>query len=452
MPQPDRDTLDTSPESAEPAQELLCDQAELERLCARWRAAGSFAFDTEFIRDDTYEARLCLVQAVGGGAGEKPVLIDPMAPTIDLKPFWDLVTDPQIVTIVHAGKEDFEVCLRASGKPPRNVFDVQIAAGFAGYGYPLSLTRLVEVLRRKRLRKGQTLTDWSIRPLTDEQIRYAIDDVAHLPSMYGKLSRELERRKRTAWAMEEFLRFESSEHYVPPVADRVQKLRGSKSLDGLGMLTLERLLKWRDAWAQEKNRPVRALIRDDILVELARRRPRHARELAVLRGFPQARNAKVTQALVDVIEECRATPKEKWPQPVEAREETAMMRSTIDLLSAVSRAVCFEQELSHDLLGGASRLRELIEYELGGVDTVPPLLRGWRLEFLGERLLDLLRGRCQLHFTGWPKSPRLDVVLRDIGPHDSTANGAEKPAAEAVPAAAVPDEKPEKAKRKKRGD
>ena len=403
--------------------ELVIDQPMLESHCERWRAGRFLAFDTEFIRDDTYEARLCLVQAVGGEAGEEPVLIDPTA-GLDLAPFWALVTDPNVVTVVHAGKEDFEVCLRASGKPPRSVFDIQIGAGFVGYGYPLSLSRLVELVCKKRLAKGQTLTDWALRPLTEEQLHYAVEDVIHLPSIYQKLNRELDRMGRTGWARDEFTRFESPEHYVPPVLDRVAKLKGSKNLDGLGMLLLERLIRWRDAWAQEKNRPVRALVRDDVLVEIARRRPRQERELAVLRGFPQSKNARVVKQVMDLIEECRATPKDKLPRPAEIREESPMMKATVDLLSAAARAVCFEDGVSYDLVGGATRLRELVDFDrAGGGDGEPPtLLRGWRREFIGNRLIDLLHGRRELRFSGWPKEPRLDVVENSIAPESTAAD------------------------------
>ncbi|MGE3181535.1 MAG: ribonuclease D [Phycisphaerae bacterium] len=387
---------------------LITTQRDLNQLCASWREAGWFSFDTEFIRDDTFEAHLCLIQV--NGIEDDVILIDPTAPRLNLAPFWEIVTDPEVITIVHAGKEDFEVCLRACGQPPRNVFDIQIAAGFTGYGYPMSLSRIVELVMRRKLRKGQTLTDWARRPLTDEQIRYAIEDVAHLPEIYRRLSRKLNELGRTAWAREEFARYESPEFYIPPAGDRVQKLKGSKNLDALGLLVLERLIEWRDQWAKEKNRPVRALIRDDVLVEVARRRPKQAQELAVLRGFPQSKNARVVNQVISILDDARNVPRSQLPKPVKVREQTPMLKSTIDLLSAVSRALSFENNISHELVGTAQRLRELVDFDLGYVQETPPLLQGWRKQFIGQRLLDLLKGRCEIHFSGWPDSPRLDVL------------------------------------------
>lgn len=387
--------------------EIVADQGRLEALCRDWRTGGAFAFDTEFIRDETYDAILCLIQVTDG---DTVVLVDPVA-DIDVTPFWDLVTDPKLVSIVHAGKEDFEVCLRATGTPPRNIFDVQIAAGFVGYGYPLSLSRLVTVSLHKRIAKGQTLTDWLRRPLTRDQIRYAAEDVLYLPAVYEKLSAELERHERSAWAREEFSRFESADFYQPPAQDRLFKLKGSKQLDALGLAALERLIVWRDEWARAKNRPTRALMRDDVLVDIAKRRPTRPEQLEVLRGFPQARNRKVVNELLTVIREAHAVPQDKRPEPHRPREDSPMDKAVLDILSAFVRAVCHEENVDNDLVGSKQALRDLMEHVSdGGADTRPRLLTGWRERFIGRRLVDLLKGRCELHLSGWPDGTRLEVV------------------------------------------
>jgi ribonuclease D len=390
--------------------EIITDQPTLEAHCRAWRKGGLFAFDTEFIRDDTYDAALCLIQVSTDG---RTALVDPTA-DLDVNVFWNLVTDQSVVTVVHAGKEDFEVCLRTTGKVPRNVFDVQIAAGFAGRGYPLSLSRLVENLLHRRISKAQTLTDWLRRPLTAAQIRYAAEDVMYLPELYRRLSAEVQQLGRTAWLAEELKCFEVPEFYRARVEERALRLRGSKKLDGLGLLTLERLVQWRDRWAQSRNRPIRALMRDDVLVEIARRRPQHESDLEVMRGFPQARNRKVVRELLDLIGEVGRTPKSDWPQPYERREDTPMTAVMLDLLSAVAQAICHEDSLSRNLLGGTQRLRELLDYAGGRGQQRPPLLRGWREEFIGRRLIALLEGRSELHLSGWPANPRLEIVSHPV--------------------------------------
>ncbi|MBU0616334.1 MAG: HRDC domain-containing protein [Planctomycetes bacterium] len=386
--------------------ELVTEQGRLDTLCRRWRRAGRIAFDTEFIRDDTYDAALCLIQVT---LNDDVVLIDPTA-DLDIAPFWELVTTEAVRTIVHAGKEDFEVCLRTTGRPPRNVFDVQIAAGFVGLGYPLSLARLVGAASRHRIAKGQTLTDWLRRPLTDEQVRYAVEDVKYLPEIHDLLEKRLAETGRTAWAREEFTRFEDPLTYQRPVQLRLFKLKGTKKLDGLELMVLERLMEWRKHWAQARNRPTRAMMRDDVLVTLAKRRPKRPSELEVLRGFPQSRKSKVVHEILEVIKQAAATPRAEWPEPYKLRDESPMTKVVLSILSAYVRAVCHEEDLGHDLVGSTQRLGELLDYLLGDSKERPLLLSGWREEFIGRRLVDLLEGRSELHLSGWPHDLRLQVV------------------------------------------
>lgn len=388
---------------------IIDSNAALHDLCQKLNGAGAFAFDTEFIRDDTLFAQLCLVQVA---YAKHVVLVDPLA-DIDLAPFWELVCDPKIVTIVHAGKEDFDICLTATGQAPRNVYDVQVAAGFCGHGYPLSLARLVDAVCNRKLSKGQTLTDWERRPLTDEQFSYAIEDVAHLVQVHQRLTRDIAERGRTAWADEEFAPFEDPHFYKPPVESRLFKLRGARKLSGRNLAVLSRLLEWREAWARERNRPIRALIRDDVLVEVAKRIPTKREQLEVLRGFPQSKNRRVIDDVLSLVGEAAKTPRAEWPKPAEIREETPMMKAVTDLLSALNRAHCHEFEVAHDLVGGTSRLRDLVDFALGRLDEPPQLLTGWRKQFIGDHLISVLDGRSEVHLLGWPQQPRLVLETHD---------------------------------------
>jgi ribonuclease D len=397
------------------APEIVSDQRVLEQYCRAWRQAGIFVFDTEFIRDETYDAALCLIQVATDG---QVVLVDPTA-NVDVNVFWELVTDPAVTTVVHAGKEDFEVCLRMTGKVPRNVYDVQVAAGFVGHGYPLSLARLVEALLHRRISKGQTLTDWLRRPLTAAQVRYAIEDVAHLLEVYEHLRAEVAQAGRAAWVAEEMKCFEDPELYRAPPEERALRLKGSKKLDGLGLAVLEKLVEWRDQWAKSRNRPIRALMRDDVLVEIARRRPQQETDLEVMRGFPQARNRKVIRELLDLIAEASKRPKSEWPKPYERRDESPMATAMLDLLSAITQAICHEEQLSRNVLGSTQRLRDLLDYHRGLTKQRPALLRGWREDFIGRRLVAILEGRSEIHLSGWPERPKLQVVSHPGPKHET---------------------------------
>jgi ribonuclease D len=248
------------------------------------------------------------------------------------------------------------------------------------------------------------------RPLTEAQIRYAVDDVLHLPTIHAKLALELKQTHRREWANEEFRRMEVPEYYLPPTRERLYRLKGTRRLDGLGLAVLERLIEWRDHWAQARNRPLRALVRDDVLVAIARRRPKRASDLEVLRGFPQARNRKVVRELLNLIEKASQTPKEQWPEPHHSPKEIPLAKAMLDILSAVTLAICEEEKVSHELVGSAQRLREVLDYHAGLSSNRPAMLSGWREDFIGQRLLELLDGHSELHVSGWPDNPRVEIV------------------------------------------
>jgi ribonuclease D len=151
-------------------------------------------------------------------------------------------------------------------------------------------------------------------------------------------------------------------------------------------------------------------MRDDVLVAIARRRPKRASDLEVLRGFPQARNKRVVRELLEVIEEAGQTPPGEWPEPHRLPRELPMGKVMLDVLSAVTRAICEEQKVSHELVGSAQRLREVLDYHAGLLEQKPVLLCGWRGELIGRRLLELLDGHSELHVSGWPENPSIKIV------------------------------------------
>lgn len=185
---------------------------------------------------------------------------------------------------------------------------------------------------------------------------------------------------------------------------------------------LARLVEWRDVWAQERNRPARAMMRDDVVLEIARRRPAKGSDLEVLRGFPQSRNPKVIRQILDIIAEARRIPPGELPEAQAAHIEAPMTRVALDLLSAAARAICHEESLSVELVGSSQRLRELLDHTSGQAGETPALLQGWRAEFIGRRLCDLLEGRCELHFSGWPENPRLRTVTHGGGNAGASAD------------------------------
>ncbi len=252
---------------------LITTEPELVELVAHLRAVGRFAFDTEFVSEETFEPILCLVQVA---TTERLANIDPLAFPGGLGAFWEVVVDPAVEVVMHAAGEDLRICRLQTGKVPRHVFDVQIAAGLVGFGYPLSLGNLAHQTIGVSLFGGETRTDWRRRPLTSAQLRYAVDDVRYLLEIQDKLNAKLAAAGRIDWADEEFRDFldviENRDDET-----RWRRLPGLHQLSRRGLETARRLAEWRIEEARRINRPIRQVLRDDLLVAIAKRAPPAAR-------------------------------------------------------------------------------------------------------------------------------------------------------------------------------
>ncbi len=372
-------------------------QHELDEICARARDEGRFAFDTEFVMEDRYEPEVCLVQL----ATEKSVvLVDPLG-NLNLQPIWDLLADAQVEKIVHAGQEDLAVCFRRIGKVPRHVFDVQIAAGLVGYDYPLSLQKLVHALLHVRLHKSKTLTDWRKRPLSASQVGYAAEDVSYLLAVHRKLHARLSARDRFSWAVEEFRAFEDETLYVRAEEDKLRRVKGVSVLRGKQMAVARRLLQWRDELARTLNRPARIVMKDHLLVDVARHSVSSFSDLRDLRGLNMS--DKNIHALAGVVREAltaSAGPGEDEgsarAHDVEAPQETVL----ITLATAVVRGYCLDNDLAYGLTATKNSIRDLIRHRTLGRPADPAsveLLSGWRGHTVGAMLDEVLAGRRSIH-------------------------------------------------------
>jgi ribonuclease D len=376
---------------------------QLRSACDRLASEGCFAFDTEFIMEDGYETTVCLIQA----ASESQVLlIDPLA-GVDTRPFWELVADPAIQVVLHAGMEDLALCRQLIGKTPANVFDVQVAAGLVGRDYPLSLTRLVHKYVGVRLRKTQTLTDWRRRPLTEAQQAYAVDDVAYIPAVHRTLIEKLKQQGRLDWAVEEFARFEVPQTYEPPKEIRLIRLKGIGSLDPEGLAVASELIEIREKLARNFDRPARAVLRDHLLVEIARHRWTRADQIKSLRGLNL--RARAVEELARAVKRGLAVPREQCPTMPESAEDTPKELVLISLLTAVLRDFCLARNIAFALMTTKQAIRQLVHSYTRGHPDASPLSRGWRAEAAGEMLLDVLQGQAAITVTGSHCRPKLKI-------------------------------------------
>jgi ribonuclease D len=345
--------------------------AALAELVDHIRESGRFAFDTEFVSEETFEPVLCLVQVA---TETRLAVVDPLK-VGDISAFWDVVTDPSIDVIMHAAGEDLRICRLQTGRLPQKVFDVQIAAGFVGYNYPLSLGNLVHQTLKVSLLGGETRTDWRRRPLSEAQLRYALEDVRHLLELADQLAGDLQELGRESWAEAEFRDFlEAIEH-------RADEERWRRQSD-----------------ARRANRPLRSVLRDDLLVAIARRQPATRRDLEALRDFNRPHLLSKAGEILNVIADALAVPADDLPEPAERHDDLPGLAMVVSLLSATLSQSCAHEKVAVGLAGGSSDLKELVRWYLDGQpgDQTPEVFKGWRKEVCGKILLDVLSGRRAL--------------------------------------------------------
>jgi ribonuclease D len=383
---------------------LITTAAGLDDLVAHIRAAGRFAFDTEFVSEETFEPNLCLVQVA---TAERLAVVDPLA-VRDLSGFWTAVADPAIEVVMHAAGEDLRIGKIKTGLVPARVFDVQIAAGLLGPGFPLSLGNLVSQRLGISLAGGETRTDWRRRPLSAGQLRYALDDVRFLLDLADGLKTELTSRGRTDWVEAEFADFlaairDRSEE------DRWRRLPGLHTLNRRGLEVARRLAEWRYEDARRANRPLRSVLKDDLLVAVAKRQPATRRDLEALRDFNRPHLLARAGEILDAVAEGLAVPFEDLPVPPERHDERPGVAMVVSLLSATLARCCGQERVAVGLVGGASDLRDLIRWHLDGRpdDRRPALAHGWRWDVCGQTLMDVLTGRRGLRVV----DPEADVPV-----------------------------------------
>lgn len=392
------------PHIAEPL--LVESQSDLDAFCARIREAGRFAFDTEFVMEDRYRPELCVLQAATPDA---VAVIDALA-EVNLDPIWALVQDPGIETIVHAGQEDLAICAETTGIGPQRVFDAQIAAGLVSVDYPLSLQRLVQWLLHIRLHKSKTLTDWRRRPLTPEQIRYAAEDVAYLPLAHSRLVEALTAKGRMGWAEEEFEKLCSLRRTVRLEPERGRNVKGAGSLRGQQSVVLQAVMHWREQLARRVNRPPRVLLKDHLIVEIARHSLSTAEEIRHLRGVNLGR--RELAALVEVVQTAK-----KQPVAVDAggdphEPELHGQAALTALVTAVIRSLCEQHDVAYSLAATKRSIEELARHALIGEPADPrevELLRGWRNEFIGRLVLEVVTGRRRVRVEVGPSKAELQL-------------------------------------------
>ena len=367
----------------------ISDTGALTQLCDQLRSETYLTLDTEFLRDTTYWPKLCLVQ-IGGSEGAWA--IDPLAPGLDLSPLLTLLVDSPVLKVVHAGRQDVEIIYQLTGKVPQPLFDTQIAAMVCGFGDQVAYDRLVADLVGRRLDKSSRFTDWSRRPLTDRQLRYALDDVIHLRPAFEKLQERLMASGRAAWLDEELATLTDPATYAIEPRESWRRIR-TRSTDPRFLAVLREIAALREVEAQRRDVPRPRVLKDEALLEIAAHTPRSAEDLDGLRGVPRgSANNRFGKALVEAIETALSLPRNAQPRIEPRRPTPSGIGPTVELLRVLLKFACEEAGVAQKLVASADDLEKIAADDQADV----PCLKGWRRTVFGARAIDLKHGRIAL--------------------------------------------------------
>ncbi len=367
-------------------------QAALEDFVERARTSRLLAIDTEFLREKTYYPKLCLMQIA---TDEERVIIDPFA-VGDLKVLRALFEDENIVKVFHAGHQDIEIILYDIGCVPHPIFDTQVAAAILGQTQQIGYGALVHAMCGVKLKKVDSFTDWSVRPLSESQISYAEDDVVYLPRIYDAQCKALKEKGRLHWLDDELREMERPETYMPDERDRWRRLKHVAQLSRRQMAAAREMASWREIEARKRNVPRKWILTDEQIVESCKREPRTIDDLFMVRGMRERLTTRDARALIELVSAALDSAPDAWPElPVSGRSEQNV-DVQVDMLMAIVRVRARENDVAIPTLASHSDLVEIARGHYQDVD----ILKGWRKKIVGAELLDFLEGRIALAIEG----------------------------------------------------
>ena len=360
-------------------------------IAAAIERQGWFALDLEFMTEGRYVAELSLVQ-VGWGDHDAPTVaaIDPLS--VDPRPVIELVGRDDIEVVIHSAQADLALIGAGFGVRATRVFDTQIAAAFLGLGEQIGYGAVVERIAGVHLDKGAQYTEWSRRPLSADQLRYALDDVRYLPAIWMRLKQQLEERGRAAWVQQECDLLADTWAERTPPEEMYRRVRGWNGLKRRSLGALRGVAAWREQEALRANRPPSWIMNDRSLLELARRPPRDSADLGAVRGLGEGTIQRYGEAILAAVERGANDPPADDPTPPRLPN---LGQAWPAILSGIVQARCREAEIAPRFVATRRDMDELIAWWLTGDQAQEPdlpLLRGWRRELAGRDLVDWLRG------------------------------------------------------------
>jgi ribonuclease D len=373
--------------TANSAMQYIDDPVSLQAFCNRLATAEWIALDTEFLREKTYYPKLCLVQMA---TPAEVACVDTLA-IDDLDPLLEVVFNSRITKVMHAARQDMEIFYHLRGEPPAPVFDTQVAALLLGYPDQIGYANLVREVLGVTLAKLHTRADWSARPLSAEQLKYAAEDVVYLVALYQSITQRLGELGRLEWLAGDFAELSNPKRYSAHPEEAWLRVKGGNRLKGPSLSVLQALAGWREKLAQEKDRPRGWLLRDDVMVDIARHRPASLAALGKLRGVTEGLLNRDGEHLLALIGAAAARPPAAHPETVARTRLTPAQDALVDVLMAVVRLGGSANDLNPAVLANRKELEKLVAGDSGCA-----VMHGWRRSLVGERLQALLDGEASL--------------------------------------------------------
>jgi len=357
----------------------------LKALCDRLSKSDYVTVDTEFLRDKTYYSKLCLIQIADDNEYHA---IDTLAGGLDLAPFYDLMTNENVVKVFHAAKQDIEIFVNQANVVPKPLFDSQIAAMVCGFGDSIGYEKLVMALCNKTLDKSTRFTDWSRRPLTQRQIDYALGDVTHLRTIYKKLKEKLEQSGREHWLSEEIGDMLNIDTYTIQPKDAWKRIKIRNSNRRFNAI-VHRIAEWREVEAQRRNMPRNRIMRDEVLLELSAVRPTHTNALTSIRGLgANFASSKSGKDIINAIKESLVLPDDALPKISRRKPPSQNTDPIVELLKVLLKLVCKSENVAPKLLANVEDLEKIAESD----DADVKALHGWRYDLFGKNAIALKNG------------------------------------------------------------
>lgn len=366
----------------------IANQNELVSFTDRAKKSSVLAIDTEFLREKTYYARLCLLQLA---TDTETAIVDPFS-VDDLGVLAPLLEDRSTVKLFHAGSQDLEILYREIGVLPKPVFDTQIAAALLGHTQQLGYASLVYAECGVQLKKIDSFTDWSRRPLSQSQLAYAADDVVYLPKLYQTMHAALEEKGRIHWLDQDFEALSDPSRYEVNEQERYRRLKRVSQLSRRQLSAAREVAAWREIEAQRRDVPRKWIVTDEQIVEACKREARTIDELFMVRGLNERLGTKDARTVVALIGKGLDAPKDTWPETDRSSRNERNVDAELDLMTALVRLRAKENGVAFPTLASHDDLARVARGYTDGID----LLRGWRRTIVGAELLELLAGNLSL--------------------------------------------------------